>query len=213
MILCGQTGIHVKGWGKINSMKTAYPNRGKARETILATAGRLFYQQGFQAVGINRIIEEAGVAKNTFFRHFPSKDELICVYLQQVHQQFMGWMRKTVAGLPPEAALRAVMESVQKTATSEHCKGCIFIHSAAEFPDLGSPAHQLACAHKQELRDFLEELAATASLQQPQALAEQLLLVIDGAWAAARMFGPDNQARQLTQLTELLLAGHARLEI
>jgi AcrR family transcriptional regulator len=177
------------------------------RARILATAARLFYHYGFHAVGIDRIIAESGVAKMTFYRHFPSKDALITAYLDQADAEFWAWIDTATAAITdPVARLRAMCQAVADLATSPQCLGCTFQASAGEFPDPQHPAHQVALAHKQALRQRLATLAAEAGLRDAETLAGQLLLLIDGAWAAARIYGPANAATTLPAAADALIA-------
>src|SRR6266545_2940382 len=169
-----------------------------ARERILEAATRLFQRDGFRAVGIDTIIAEAGVAKMTLYAHFPSKDDLIVAYLERADQQFWEWLDGAVADLEdPRARLVATFAAVGKLATSPQCLGCTFQGTAAEFPAPDHPGHRVAIAHKQAVRARLHSLAQQAGLRAPEELADQLLLLMDGAWVAARMFGPDNPAAQV----------------
>lgn len=189
----------------MDSVKTT----SAARERILATAGRLFYAQGYHAVGIDTIIAEAGVAKMTLYRHFPSKDALITAYLEQMHTQLMVTLDAAAATeTEPAAQLRAICARVMQIATGPQCLGCVFQMSAAEFPAHDHPAHQAALAHKRALHARLHALAAAAGLRAPEELANQFVLLIDGAWAVARMFGPHNPATALTSAVDALIAAH-----
>jgi AcrR family transcriptional regulator len=180
-----------------------------ARERILETAGRLFYERGYHAVGVDTIIAESGVAKMTLYRHFPSKDALISAYLERVNVQLLATLDEAAAAeAEPRARLRALCAKVMQIATSPQCLGCVFQMSAAEFPDLRHPAHITAINHKLALRKRIAELAAAADLQAPTELADQLLLLIDGAWVAARMFGPQNPSATLLAAADALIAAH-----
>jgi AcrR family transcriptional regulator len=181
-----------------------------ARERILATAGRLFYAQGYHAVGIDTIVAESGVAKMTLYRHFPSKDDLIVAYLERANQQFWSWLTSAVVDAStPRAKLVAAFEAVGKLAGSPQCLGCTFQGAAAEFPAAEHRAHQVALAHKQAVREWFHDLAQQAGLREPTALATQLLLLMDGAWVAARMFGTDNPAKLAVQAAEALIEAHS----
>ena len=181
-----------------------------ARERILATAGRLFYAQGYHAVGIDTIVAESGVAKMTLYRHFPSKDDLIVAYLERANQQFWSWLTSAVVDAgTPRARLVAAFEAVGKLAGSPQCLGCTFQGAAAEFPAVEHRAHQVALAHKQAVRQWFQDLAEQAGLREPAALATQLLLLVDGAWVAARMFGTDNPAKLAVQAAEALIEAHS----
>jgi AcrR family transcriptional regulator len=171
--------------------------RPAARERILEAATRLFLRDGFRAVGVDTIIAEAGVAKMTLYAHFPSKDDLIVAYLERANRQFWAWLDGAGAAVDdPGRKLLATFDAVGKLANSPQCLGCTFQGIAAEFPDPEHPGHRVALAHKQAVRARLRALAEQAGLREPDVLADQLLLLMDGAWVAARMFGPDNPSSQ-----------------
>jgi AcrR family transcriptional regulator len=171
------------------------PAAPTARDRLLDTASRLFYQRGFQGVGIDEIIAESGVAKMTLYRHFPSKDDLIVAYLTRADERFREWFEGALATADsPRDKLLAVFDALGKLAQSEGCLGCTFQVSAAEFPDPRHPAHRVAVRHKRAVRARFATLAAEAGLRDAPAVADQLLMLMDGAWVAARMFGRDNPA-------------------
>ena len=179
------------------------------RQRILETAQQLFYRDGFRAVGIDTIIAEAGVAKMSLYRHFPSKDDLIVAYLEESHRQYWEWLDGAVAKVDdPEETLVVMFEAIEKLATSPECHGCTFQGTAAEFPDRQHPGHRVALAHKQTVRDRFAQLAAAANLRNPDELADQLLLLMDGAWVAARMYGPENPAHGLSATARTLIDAH-----
>ncbi len=164
------------------------------RDRLLDTAGRLFQRHGFPAVGIDRILAESGVAKMTLYRHFPSKDALIAAYLSRADAQFWSWAEKAMAGAEsPEARLLALFEAIESLAASPDCLGCVFQGAVMAFPEPRHPGHRVAMRHKQAMRDRLSALAAAAGLRQPDRLASQLALLIDGAWIAARTFDAKNR--------------------
>ncbi|HSL27335.1 MAG TPA: helix-turn-helix domain-containing protein [Acidimicrobiia bacterium] len=181
-----------------------------ARERILETASRLFHRDGFHAVGVDTIVAEAGIAKMTLYRHFPSKDDLIAAHLERANEEFWLWLEGSTAGVEdPGAKLVAMFAAIEKLATSPRCLGCTFQATAAEFPERDHPGHRVALAHKRQVRARFAELARLARLRDPEVLADQLLLLMDGAWAAARIFGPRNpSAGALAQAAESLIAAH-----
>lgn len=178
-----------------------------ARERILGTAARLFYRDGYRAVGVDTIIAESGVAKMTLYRHFPSKDALIAAYLERTNHQLMEWMEDLIVPhKDPRAGLEAVFEGVAKLASSPECLGCAFVGAAAEFPELDHPGHKAALAHKKQVVGRFRQLAEGAGAHDPQGLAEQLLLVMDGAWSAARVFGPGSHGLRAAEAAKALIA-------
>ena len=177
-----------------------------ARQKILDVASKRFYRDGFRAVGIDTIIAESGVAKMTLYRHFPSKDDLIVAYLERANQQFWEWFEAALGHGSPREQLLALFEGVQQLALSPTCYGCTFQHAAADFPTPDHPGHRVALAHKQAVLARLQSLAVAAAAADPGLLAAQLLLLMDGAFVATRMFGPDNHAAHVAQAATALIA-------
>ncbi|MEM9611229.1 MAG: TetR/AcrR family transcriptional regulator [Actinomycetota bacterium] len=185
------------------------PRTGSARERILETAGALFYELGFAAVGIDRIIAEAGVAKATLYAHFASKDDLVAAYLERSDEAFWDWIDGSLdTDADPADTLVRILELVEEQASSPTCRGCTFQVTAAEFPDHEHPAHRIAAAHKQRALDRFEALATEAGLRDPAQLAAHLLVLMDGAWAASRMFGAHSHVPGLGELTRTVVASH-----
>jgi AcrR family transcriptional regulator len=191
-------------------MASVAPTERSARERILDIASELFYRDGYHAVGIDTIVARSGVAKMTLYRHFPSKDDLIAAYLERSNAEFMAWLEDALAGVDgPRAKLVAAFDAIGKLATSTRCLGCAFQGAASEFPEMDHPGHRVALAHKRAVLDRFGGLAREAGLRDPDALAAQLLLLMDGAWVAARMFGPDNHAASVADAARALIGSHA----
>ena len=178
----------------------------RGRERILSTAGRLFYERGFGAVGVVLIVAEAGVAKTTLYRHFPSKDDLIVAWLERANAEFLGWLDDVVdSEVAPARRLATLFEAAEHLATSPTCLGCTFQVSAAEFPDVSHPVHAVAVAHKEAVRARLHHLAAEAGSGDPAVLGDGLLLLLEGAFAATRMYGTDSPASALAATAGALI--------
>jgi AcrR family transcriptional regulator len=183
--------------------------RTPARDQLLDTAARLFYARGFQAVGVDEIVAESGVAKMTLYRHFPAKDDLIVAYLKRSTDAFSDWLESALARADtPREQLVAVFTALAELTQSDACLGCTFQVSAAEFPDPTHPAHRIAVDHKRGVRSRFAELAKEAGLREPTVLADQLLLLMDGAWVAARMFRRQSPARHVADAAEILIQAH-----
>jgi AcrR family transcriptional regulator len=181
------------------------------KQKILDTAGPLFYQQGFHAVGIDTIVAESGVAKMTLYRHFPSKQELIVAYLEQTNEQFWGWFEEAIRPYPnrPGRQLLAFFESLAHLVTKPTCLGCPFLIASTEFPEPDQPAHQVAKQHKTAVLTRLTHLAQEAAGREPHTLAKHLLLLMDGAFMQVRVFGPlDNPAAEVTTAAQILLQAY-----
>ena len=167
---------------------------GPARSTadhILDVAGALFYDRGFAATGVDMVVRESGVAKMTLYRHFPSKDHLIAAWLERVDarfwQSFEAWAGPETR--PPRDRLLNVFAGLEKLVASSQCLGCPFLLAASEFPERGTRAHDVAHDHKSRVRERLRAMAAQAGAPDADALGDQLLLLMDGAFMAARLFG------------------------
>jgi AcrR family transcriptional regulator len=181
-----------------------------ARDRILDTASELFYRHGYHAVGIDAIIARSGVAKMTLYRHFASKDDLIAAYLERSNAEFMAWIEEAIARVDnPGAKLVATFDAVGKLATSAQCLGCTFQGAASEFPEMDHPGHRVALDHKRAVLARFAGLAREAGLRDPDGLAAELLLLMDGAWVAARMFGPRNHAASAAAAARALIGAHA----
>lgn len=185
------------------------------RDRLLETAGALFHRYGFQAVGIDRILAESGVAKMTLYRYFASKDEMIAAYLERADAQFWSWANTAMeTATTPRAKLIAFFDAVGDLASSPECLGCVFQGAAMAFPEIEHPGHQRALRHKLAVRERLTELAREARLTHPDALGVQLALLLDGAWIAARTFRhTENSAKSVTQAAKTLIEAHTRAPI
>lgn len=179
-----------------------------ARDTILETAAGLFFRKGFWAVGVDTIINQANVAKMTLYRHFPSKDDLIAAYLQDTNDKFWAWFDESTSQAEDEPALQliAFFKALEKLVTTPQCYGCPFLNAVVDFPESSHPGHKIALKHKQAVRSRFHELALQAGARTPDALADQLMLLMDGAFMAARMFGSNNPAAHVAAAAEALIA-------
>ncbi len=178
-----------------------------ARDRILQTAGDLFFQYGYRAIGIDLIIAQSGVAKATLYRYFPAKDDLIAAYLEETNQRFWNWFDAAAAhGETPRDQLERVFEALQKLVTTPTCHGCPFLMAATEFPDRDHPGHQVAVRHKDAVRARFQALCESASLRNASVLADHLLLLLDGAFMAVRLYGIDNPAREVAASAKRLIA-------
>jgi AcrR family transcriptional regulator len=125
-----------------------------ARDRILAAANELFYWQGIRAIGIDTVIEKAGVAKMSLYRAFPSKDDLVAAYLEDLNRRYWIWWDEVTGRHPgdPRAQLLAVFQALGKFTRGPAYRGCAFINAAVEFHDRSHPGHAVAESHKREVR-------------------------------------------------------------
>ena len=158
-----------------------------ARERIIDVAGPLFYREGYRAVGVDRVIAEASVAKATFYKHFPAKDDLIVAWIEKA-ETYMN------SNLPPAdgpAPLFAYVDHMIDVAHQPRCKGCTYQGSAAEFKNEAHPAHAAAIKNKNRTLAELELRAKNQKAKHPRKTAELVHLLLEGVWASVQMFGRD----------------------
>jgi AcrR family transcriptional regulator len=160
-----------------------------ARDRVLATADRLFSSTGVQAVGVDRLISEARVARMTFFRHFPSKDDLVVAFLTARAGRARADLRGLRAANPddPRSVLTAMGGAVAEASEMPGFRGCEFINTAAEYCDPAHPARVVVTEHRAWVKHFIEELLAELGHPEPHAGAELLLMLRTGAMIAASL--------------------------
>lgn len=179
------------------------------KERVFQTATRLFYQNGYRAVGVDTLSAESGIGKMTLYRHYPSKDHLIVAYLEDSDREFWDRFDEiTRDGRSAREKILAFFAALQNYVISPDCHGCPFLNVASEFPELDYPGHRVAIQHKQSVIAKFHSMAAQAGARDPEALADQLFLLMDGAYMAARMFGENNPARHLAQAAQILIEAH-----
>lgn len=163
----------------------------EARLRLLTAATRVFYAEGIHSVGVDRIIAEAKVTRATFYRHFPSKDDLILAYLREVHQMDRGAVDAAVAtNTAPLDPLLAIAGSIAQNIQSPGFRGCAFLNAAAEYPDPNHPVHQEIIAHRQWFLDTLTVLMAQVHEETADPAARHFVMLRDGAMAAGCLFDP-----------------------
>ncbi|GAB3792071.1 TetR/AcrR family transcriptional regulator [Nocardioides ungokensis] len=178
-----------------------------ARDRILDAAFRLFYARGIKAVGVDLIIAESGVAKATFYKHFPAKDELVLAYLDRVDDVWTGQLHAAAqaAGPRPADQLVGLFDALSSSCRREGYRGCAFINAAAEAPP-GTPVHDRTVAHKQAVLAWVRGLADEAGAADPDALARSLTLLLDGGLASGALDADPEAATQARASARILVA-------
>jgi AcrR family transcriptional regulator len=157
------------------------------RDRLLDAASELFYAEGVQSVGINRVIEHAGVAKDSLYRMFGSKEELVCAYLNARHEETLARLRSAVAATEdPIERLLAVFDAQARLFHTPGFHGCAFTAAAAEAAP-GGRIDATAESYRHDIHTLFSELAVAAGAPDPALLASQLQLVYDGGGLAAKM--------------------------
>lgn len=169
----------------MNKRRTDTP---KVRDRIVETAERLFYAEGIRAVGIDRIIAEAGVAKMSLYNHFPSKDDLILAVLKHREEVFLARFENrishhTALGL---GSVEAFFAALKDWFESPDFRGCMFLNAVAELADPEHPGCRFSAAHKERFREMVRTLVKeTAGIGAAEAVAPAIFLLVEGAIVAA----------------------------
>ncbi|MEV4736615.1 MULTISPECIES: TetR/AcrR family transcriptional regulator [unclassified Microbacterium] len=157
------------------------PRGSATRDRILDAANAQFYTHGIRATSADRIIEQVGITKVTFYRHFRTKGELVVAYLAQQSQAEQAWLRSVARPGDPRAALREIAAGIGAASCRPEFRGCAFINAAAEFPDADDPVRTAVDAHRRWLRENFAGIAAEAGATNADATAAQLMMLRDGA--------------------------------
>jgi len=186
-------------------MKSSSEDRRPARERLLAAADELFYEEGVNLVGIDRIIERAGVAKASLYDCFGSKEELIRSYLQQRHEARQVRLRERLARYAsPREKILAVFDAMAEAAAKPDFRGCAFARASAEARP-GSSV-KAACDESRAWNLALfADLARQAGAADPDRVAQQLRLLYDGASVSAHVDASSSAALAARAMAELLL--------
>src|SRR6516164_8732559 len=182
------------------------------RERILAVAADLFYRHGIRAVGVDAIAEAAGTNKMTLYRHFTSKDELVAEYLRHLAEKAGAAWDRRAAQHPgdPCAQLRGWLEDVAAQLASGDQRGCALANAAVELPEKDHPARRVIEAFKTAQRQRIIDLCAAADLDQPEMLADELFLLLEGARVTAQSIGRDGLGERFIRMGEAMIAAHER---
>jgi AcrR family transcriptional regulator len=153
-----------------------------ARDRILDVAKRLFYRDGLRATGIDKIIAESGVAKMSLYRNFSSKNDLITAFLEWRHEYWMTWFANSVeARFERSRGLDVIADALGEWFIDEDFRGCAFINSVAETGVTERPEYlNLAVQHKADLEKYVVELAVRLGLDDPDMVAEEVMLCLEG---------------------------------
>ncbi|MGV9611779.1 TetR/AcrR family transcriptional regulator [Nocardia xishanensis] len=179
----------------------------QARQRLLTTAEDLFYAEGVRAVGVDRLLQESGVGRASFYRHFASKDDLVVAVLEDRDRRWLDWLRESVearAATPGEAPL-AVFDALAERFARKDFRGCAFINTMIEVADRDSAAHRVADRHKRRVIEYLGELLTAAGRSDADELASEFALLVDGAIVTAVREGTPDAAERARAIARRLL--------
>src|SRR4051794_30766807 len=151
------------------------------RQRILDDANELFYTYGIRATSADRIIEQVGITKVTFYRHFRTKSDLVVAYLGQQSAAEQTWMMSAVHEGDPLATARTIAAGIGAASCGPGFRGCAFINAAAEYPDPQDPVRLAVDAHRGWIIEFFAEIAEQAGTRDVKSVANQLMILRDGA--------------------------------
>jgi len=191
---------------EVLEMSKSGDGRG-ARARILDAAYDLFSRNGIQAVGIDAVISTSGVARQTLYRHFASKQDLVLAFLERREQE---WTRRWLEGEvtqranDPKSRLLAIFDVFDGWFHRDDFEGCSFINVMLEHPGPEHPLHVESSAYLQRIRDFLAELAGRAGIGEPETFAREWHILMKGSIVAAGE-GDRDAARRAQRIGALLL--------
>ena len=176
------------------------PEKPTMKERILETADKLFYLQGIRAIGVDTIAAEIGISKRTLYNHFPSKDALITAYLQR------RFVQPKPSDKPPAEQILATFDSLERRFAAKDFRGCPFVNAVAELGSEGKAARKIAIAFKESRRLWFRDRLTELGVADAEALATQLVLLVDGSIAQDLVRDDPAMARAAREAARVLLA-------
>ena len=180
------------------------------REHILDVASGLFYKYGLRNIGIDRIISESGIARMTLYNHFKSKDLLIEEYLRRASTRWMKWYAGKIdrSSADPRERILGAFAVLDGWFHSKDFRGCSVTNAMVELADDSHPAAAVKDEYHEGLSQLFGRLARDAGAAEPEALAEELIVVLRGAMTSALLDGPEGIAQRARRTAAHLLAAH-----
>jgi AcrR family transcriptional regulator len=183
--------------------------KSSTRQQLVDAAIRRFYRDGFRSVGIDQVLADVGISKTAFYKHFESKEDLMVAALEKQN----GWLQDTFRAMIRERGgpaaidqLYAAFDVVEHIIASDDFQGCMFVNVAMEFPLPHEPAHVLAAQNKRAIEEILYGLAVEAHAADPSALAQELCLIMEGAYVTRVVTGKRNTVDIARRIAKLVIA-------
>ena len=185
--------------------------RPTKRDELVQKALATFYQNGFNATGMDMLVKETGISKTSMYKHFRTKEDLILAVLRLRDENFRNWLYRRMEELAnkPQDQLIAMFDALEEWFHEPGFKGCMFIKASSEYQDNSHPIHKQSADHKRMLESYVTELATKAGLTKPGELARQLLLLKEGAIVTAHLGHTENAARDAKAAAIALVRLHA----
>lgn len=176
------------------------------RDKILKTAEQLIYQNGIHAMGMDLLVKTSGVARKSIYRHFANKEDVASAALTERDERWMQWFRtESDKGATPQERILNMFTVLKSWFESDGFRGCAFINTAGEVGDPEDPVRQIAKMHKQKLLDYTLELSGQLNAENPEALAKQLLILLEGAITMSYVMGDWSAADNAREIAKLML--------
>jgi AcrR family transcriptional regulator len=193
------------------AVSTEKAERIPPRARILAVARELFYRDGIRAVGVDAIAEAAGTNKMTLYRHFASKDELVADYLRESARHAAANWDRLEAEHPgdPLAQLRGWIARMAERVGNADERGCPLVNAAVELPEKTHPARRVIEEFKTAERAWLIRVCRASGLRDPELLADELHMLLEGARVTAQSVGRDGLGERLKRMCDALITAHA----
>jgi AcrR family transcriptional regulator len=177
------------------------PTKPNMKERILETADKLFYLKGIRAIGVDTIAAEIGISKRTLYNHFPSKDALISAYLER------RFVQPRASDASPVDQILGIFDSLERRFSAKDFRGCPFVNAVAELGPESKPVRKIAVAFKESRRLWFRDLLVRIGVSNPEGLATQLVLLVDGSIAQDLVRDDPAMARAAKEAAKVLLAG------
>lgn len=186
--------------------------RPTKRDELVRKALQVFYRNGFNATGMDRLVAETGISKTSMYKHFRTKEDLILAVLRLRDEHFRNWLYRRMEELAdtPAQQLLAMFDALEEWFSEPGYKGCMFIKASSEFQEAGHPIHKQSADHKRMLEGHIAKLAESAGLANPDLLARQLLLLKEGAIVTAHLGHTDRPAQDAKAAAVRLLNAHTQ---
>jgi AcrR family transcriptional regulator len=159
------------------------------RERLLETASALFYNEGINTVGVDRIVSEANVTRATFYRHFAGKEALVLAYLQRAHDSIVERVERALAHEDPRDRLLAIAQDIGSQIRSPHFRGCAFIKAAAECEDPDQPVGRAVRAHRAWFAGVIRKVFTDLEHSSPNDPMRHFIMLRDGAMVGGSLDG------------------------
>ncbi len=182
--------------------------RPTKRDELVQKALNAFYQNGFNATGMDMLVRETGISKTSMYKHFRTKEDLILAVLRLRDEHFRNWLYRRMEELAktPRDQLIAMFDALEEWFSEPGYKGCMFIKASSEYQDASHPIHKQSADHKRMLERYFCELTRKAGFSNPEILARQLLLLKEGAIVTAHLGHTDNAAQDAKAAAITLVA-------